>query len=505
MFRSDNRNSGSGGGNDRPKRKFGGPKPGRFTKPGSSAGGPSRFGGFKKSRFVDKGSLLEKGSDTLAQRKERPYRSADVSPERREMPSDYRPRTERPARDGYAPRGDRRDSGGRGGFQGRSFTHDKRNRGGKTQRLRGTNISVDQLVSKVSDDAKVEHVELVIKHKFEDFALDRRLLDNIAKKGYLIPSPIQDQAIKPLLEGRDVIGLANTGTGKTAAFLLPIINKILFDRTQKAIILAPTRELAVQIADELKAFTVGMNIYSVICIGGTNIREQQRRIRMPFNILIGTPGRVIDLYERRMLNLDRFQTAVLDEADRMVDMGFIGDMQLVFSKLPKQRQNMFFTATFDKKIEGLVQQFMNSPVTISVKKRETTANVEQDIIHVRDQAEKFMVLQELLRKPGFEKVLVFGRTKHGVEKISKKLRDAGFRADSIHGNKSQNYRLRALKSFKTGEVDILIATDIAARGLDIPNVSHVINFDLPANYEDYVHRIGRTGRASQKGFAISLV
>jgi superfamily II DNA/RNA helicase len=495
MFRSENRGSASGQKSRRPggfgKKRFGGPKPDGFSK----------FGGFKRKRFVDKSSLLEKGSDNLETRKSRPFGSNHSNFENREKPSDYRPRQARPERGSFG-RSERPEGGGR---PGRNFSHDRRNRSGKNQRIRGTTISLDQLVSKVNEDAKVEHVELVIKHKFADFALDKRLLDNIAKKGYLIPSPIQDQAIQPLLEGRDVIGLANTGTGKTAAFLLPIINKILFDRTQKALILAPTRELAVQIADELKAFTVGMNIYSVICIGGTNIREQARRIRMPFNILIGTPGRVIDLYERKMLNLDRFQTAVLDEADRMVDMGFIGDMQLVFSKLPKQRQNMFFTATFDKKIEGLVQQFLTSPVTVSVKKRETTANVEQDIIHVKDQVEKLMVLQELLRKPGFEKVLVFGRTKHGVEKISRRLREAGFRADSIHGNKSQNYRLKALKAFKTGEVDILIATDIAARGLDIPNVSHVINFDLPANYEDYVHRIGRTGRASQKGFAISLV
>lgn len=344
----------------------------------------------------------------------------------------------------------------------------------------------------------------VIQHDFADFSLDQRLLNNILQKGFKTPTPIQDKAMPPLLEGRDVIGLANTGTGKTAAFLLPLINKMLFDRTQKALILAPTRELAMQIEQELVGFARGMNLFSVTCIGGTNIYNQARKIKTPFNFLIGTPGRVIDLYERRFLHLDRFQNVVLDEADRMVDMGFINDMKLIFSKLPKQKHAMFFTATLKKEIEALVQQFLTNPITVSVKNRDTSANVEQDLIEVGGQ-DKIDVLVDLLKKPDFQKVLVFGRTKFGVEKLSNNLRTKGFRVDSIHGDKSQNYRLRALQSFKKGAIKILIATDVAARGLDIDSVSHVVNFDLPANYDDYVHRIGRTGRAEKKGKAISLV
>jgi len=392
---------------------------------------------------------------------------------------------------------------GRGNFR---PSRPNNNRGSFRRGPRGPQLNIHHFIQKVKyETAQPETAAHVIENSFKDFALDERLLRNILQKGYSTPTPIQDQAIPPLLEGRDVIGLANTGTGKTAAFLVPLINKMLFDRTQKALILAPTRELAVQIQQELEGFARGLNLFSVVCIGGTNLYNQARKIKSPFNFLIGTPGRVIDLYERRLLHLDRFQNVVLDEADRMVDMGFINDMKLVFSKLPKQKHTMFFTATLKKEIEGLVQQFLVNPVMISVKRRDTSANVEQDIIEVGDQSRKLEVLVELLRRPDFAKVLVFGRTKFGVEKLSRGLRMKGFSVDSIHGDKSQNYRLRALHGFKNGSIKILIATDVAARGLDIDCISHVVNYDLPANYDDYVHRIGRTGRAEQKGRAISLV
>ncbi len=367
---------------------------------------------------------------------------------------------------------------------------------------------MNHFIEKVKRDTSLQGApepEIVLKHDFTDFPIDPRLLQNIVKKGYKTPTPIQDQSIQHSLAGSDVIGLANTGTGKTAAFLIPLIDKMLKDKRQKAIILAPSRELAVQIRDELIAFTRGMDIHSVICIGGTNMSQQIRGLRTRYNFLIGTPGRVIDMAKRGFILLNVFQNAVLDEADRMVDMGFINDMKLVFSKLPKERQTLFFTATFGKEIEGLVQQFLKDPITISVKRRDTSANVRQDIIRVVDQSAKIRALLDLLNKPEFEKVLVFGRTKHGVEKIYKALRMEGIKVDSIHGNKSQNHRLQALQSFKTGNTKVLIATDIASRGLDIECISHVINFDLPATYDDYVHRIGRTGRASQKGVAVSLV
>ena len=399
-----------------------------------------------------------------------------------------------------------------GGFKGngkpfRPFRKKFQGKNPSSQRARfsGSNLNINQLISKAKSESADPVPEHVIKHQFRDFALDQRVIHNIEKKGYKIPTPIQDQTIPTLLQGRDVIGLANTGTGKTAAFLLPLINKLLADRNQKVLILASTRELAVQIHDELREFAQGLNLWGLLCIGGMDIRQQARRIKTPFNFLIGTPGRIIDLNERKLLHLDRFQNVVLDEADRMVDMGFIHDIRHIFSRLPKQRQNICFSATMKKDVEGLIHDFLQNPVTVSVVQRQTAANVEQEVIRVPSANQKMEVLVGLLKKPEFKRVLVFGRTKHGVEKISKTLHSVGFPVDSIHGDKSQSYRLRALRSFKDGKVKILVATDVAARGLDIDNVSHVINYDLPANYEDYVHRIGRTGRAAQKGNAISLV
>lgn len=399
-----------------------------------------------------------------------------------------------------------------GGFKGngkpfRSFRKKFQGKNPSAHRARfsGSNLNINQLISKAKSESESPVAEHVIKHQFRDFALDPRVIHNIEKKGYKTPTPIQDQTIPTLLQGRDVIGLANTGTGKTAAFLLPLINKLLADRNQKVLILAPTRELAVQIHDELREFAQGLNLWGLLCIGGMDIRQQARRIKTPFNFLIGTPGRIIDLNERKLLHLDRFQNVVLDEADRMVDMGFIHDIRHIFSRLPKQRQNICFSATMKKDVEALIHDFLTNPVTVSVVQRQTAANVEQEVIRVPSAGQKMEVLVGLLKKPEFKRVLVFGRTKHGVEKISKTLHAVGFPVDSIHGDKSQSYRLRALRSFKDGKVKILVATDVAARGLDIDNVSHVINYDLPANYEDYVHRIGRTGRAAQKGNAISLV
>lgn len=401
--------------------------------------------------------------------------------------------------------GGRRFGGGGRGF-GRGGRGGRGGGGGGRSRVQGSTMRIDQLINKVNDEAFIKPVEHVLKHEFKDFAISAKLLENVSKKGYISPTPIQDSAIPVALEGRDVIGLANTGTGKTAAFLIPLINKILADRREKVLIMAPTRELAVQINDELRGFTTGMNIYSVLCIGGSNISAQRREIHRPFNFIIGTPGRIMDLNERGWLHLDRFQNVVLDEADRMVDMGFIKDMKFILGQLPKQRHSLFFTATLVKAVEELIQQFLTNPVKVSVKTRDTSVNIEQDIVHVpNDKNAKMTILIELLSRPGFDKVLVFGRTKFGVDKIAHALKGAGIRSDSIHGDKSQNFRLRALQAFKRGDLKVLIATDVAARGLDIKGVSHVINFDIPANYEDYIHRIGRTGRADKKGIALTFV
>ncbi len=407
-----------------------------------------------------------------------------------------------------------RSSYGSGG--GRGFGGGSSSRGGfgggsrrpmqKSRRIQGSTIDLKMLINKVSDDSFIRPVEHVLQHEFKDFLIDDRLKKNISDKGYISPTPIQDQSIPVGLSGKDVIGLANTGTGKTAAFLIPLINKMLLDRAQKAIILTPTRELAAQIHDELKDFAKGFNLNAVLCIGGSNIVAQARMLKSPYSFIIGTPGRIMDLMNRKWMYLDRFQNVVLDEADRMVDMGFINDMKLILGKLPKVRQSMFFTATLDKTVEGLIGQFLTNPIKISVKTRDTAANIEQDIVHVpQDKEGKMRVLIELLAQPGFEKVLIFGRTKFGVEKISRALIAAGIKADSIHGDKSQNYRLKALQRFKRSEVQVLCATDVAARGLDIKEVSHVINFDVPATYDDYVHRIGRTGRADKKGIALTFV
>ncbi len=387
---------------------------------------------------------------------------------------------------------------GRSGGRNRSFS--------QTRRIPGTTINVAQLVNKVQDSGNVKQAEEQIGNRFDDFKIDARLKGNIVQKGYTLPTPIQDRAIPVGLEGFDVIGIANTGTGKTAAFLIPLLNKMLADRSQKALILAPTRELATQIHEELRDFSRGLNISAALCIGGSDMSRQLRMLRTPVNFVIGTPGRIMDLYKRRALRLDGFRNVVLDEADRMVDMGFIRDMRFILGLLPHERQSFFYTATMDKNVEDLISQFTRDPIKVSVKKHDTAANIEQDIVYVpNDKNAKLNVLIEHLGMPGFDRVLVFGRTKHGVDKISKTLSMNGIRVDSIHGNKTQNYRQKALNRFKTGEVKVLVATDVAARGLDINAVSHVINFDLPSCYDDYVHRIGRTGRAEMKGKALTFV
>jgi len=376
----------------------------------------------------------------------------------------------------------------------------------KSRRVTGSNIDINKLINKVSDESTVKTADQPIIHSFRDFKVDPRVLANIMRRGYAIPTPIQDQAIPFGLEGKDVIGLANTGTGKTAAFLVPLINKMLADRSQKALILAPTRELAQQTSEEMREFAMGLNLFAVLCIGGTNIMHQIKMLRRPHNFVIGTPGRLIDLIKRKLIRPETFKNVVVDESDRMVDMGFIKDIRFILEKLPRERQSFCFTATLDAEVEGLVRQFLRDPVKVSVKMRSTPANVRQDIIRVpQDKHAKMNILVEHLAKPGFDKVLVFGRTKHGVEKVARALYACGIKADSIHGNKTQNYRMKALAKFKKGEIKVLVATDVAARGLDINNVSHVINFDIPATYDDYVHRIGRTGRAEKSGIALTFV
>ncbi len=342
------------------------------------------------------------------------------------------------------------------------------------------------------------------KNRFADFALTEQLKTNILAKNYAVPTPVQDQAIPAILEGRDVIGIANTGTGKTAAFLIPLVNKVFQNKAEKVFIVAPTRELALQIHEELGFLIKGLGIRTVLCIGGMSLWKQKNELKQSNNFVIGTPGRIRDLIGERSLSLSQFHTVVLDEADRMVDIGFINDIKYFISLLPQNRQSLFFSATISGKVNEILKAFVHNPVTISVKTQDTAENIEQDIIKV-NKHEKIDKLHDLLAQEEFEKVLVFGRTKWGVQKLTNELVRRGIRAAVIHGNKSQGQRQRALDQFKRNEVSVLLATDVASRGLDIPDVSHVINFDMPASYDDYVHRIGRTGRANKKGTALTFI
>lgn len=411
-------------------------------------------------------------------------------------------------------------SGSTSAFRGRRFTKkpqykafsSRPARGGERSRFsqrskkpafKGGSFDPSRYINKNIVEEKVE--QFIPTHTFADFALDERLKANITKKGYTLPTPIQDRAIPEVLTGVDVVGIANTGTGKTATFLIPMINKVLKNRNEKILVMVPTRELATQIGDEFRGFTEGLGMYSTICVGGANIGPQISQLRRKPNFVIGTPGRLKDLLERKALNLSSFNTVVLDEADRMLDMGFINDMRTILSLMPTPRHTLFFSATLSPEIEKLIGAFLHNPVRISVKTRETASSIEQDVVHVPRGAQKLDVLHDLLAKPGFDKVLVFGRTKHGVEKLSKQLNDRGFKAESIHGNKTQNKRQRALDLFKRDHVNVLVATDVAARGLDISGVSHVINYDLPSTHEDYIHRIGRTGRAGKRGKALTFI
>jgi superfamily II DNA/RNA helicase len=371
-------------------------------------------------------------------------------------------------------------------------------RNGKSER-----IDISRFINKATVAEKT--VQFTPVNTFQNFQIDEKLKKSITAKGYVLPTPIQDKAIPDVLTGHDMVGIANTGTGKTAAYLIPLIHKILQNRREQVMIIVPTRELAQQIDSEMREFTAGMKIFSVCCVGGAPISKQLRDLRYQYNFIIGTPGRLKDLIDRKMIILNEFNTIVLDEADRMLDMGFVNDMRAVMAGMPKTRQTLFFSATLSSEIEKLIGEFLNNPIRISVKTSDTCKNVDQDIVRVQNGADKIEVLHGLLNQKELTKVLIFGRTKHGVEKLSQTLTARGFRAESIHGDKNQNRRQQALRLFSAGQVQILVATDVAARGLDIADVSHVINYDIPATHDDYVHRIGRTGRAGKLGKALTFV
>ncbi|HQU08236.1 MAG: hypothetical protein B7X04_04195 [Parcubacteria group bacterium 21-54-25] len=368
----------------------------------------------------------------------------------------------------------------------------------------GSYIDPSKFINKAVITEEAEH--FVPEHQFTDFALVESLKKNVVAKGYVTPTPIQDRVIPHILAGQDVVGIANTGTGKTAAFLLPLIDKVLrAPRTEQVLVVVPTRELALQIEKELVSFTKGMKLFSVCCVGGAPIRTQLRSLRYWNHFIVGTPGRLKDLIDRGSIRPATCNTIVLDEADQMLDMGFVNDMRFIMEKMPSKRHTLFFSATMSPQIEGLVREFLREPVRISVKTSDTPTSIDQDVVRVTRGTDKFDVLRDLLNQKDFSKVLVFARTKHGAERLAKQLAARGLKADSIHGNKSQPQRQRALANFSNERVQVLVATDVAARGLDISNVSHVINYDIPATYDDYVHRIGRTGRGNKRGKALTFL
>ncbi|MBU1110166.1 DEAD/DEAH box helicase [Patescibacteria group bacterium] len=384
----------------------------------------------------------------------------------------------------------------------RSF-HKQNNKSGSHGRYRNKGASLNPLMF-VKRGVEVVETPYVPVHSFADFALDEIVKKNVLAHGFDKPTAIQDQAILPILEGKDLVGTANTGTGKTAAFLLPLITKVSKDRNQRVLIVTPTRELAAQIQDEFKLFSSGLRIFSTLCIGGASLKAQTRELSRRPNFVIGTPGRIKDLQERRTLNLGHCGNVVLDEVDRMLDMGFIHDIRRIISFLPKSRQSLFFSATIPNEIKAVMQDFLTDPVTVSVKTGTTPQNVDQNIIRIQGK-NKLEILHQLLIKEEFRKVLVFGRTKWGVSKLETSLTKRGFKATAIHGNKNQRQRSRALNRLKNNEVQVLLATDVASRGIDVEDITHVINYDVPGTYNDYIHRIGRTGRAGKMGVALTFV
>ena len=346
--------------------------------------------------------------------------------------------------------------------------------------------------------------------KFNELGLMPSLLKAVNEKGYTEPSPIQEKAIPLILRRKDVLASAQTGTGKTAGFTLPLLQILSKQpnsnhRNIKALILTPTRELAAQIYDNVVEYSKYLEIRSTVIFGGVNQKPQVSKIRNGIDILIATPGRLLDLENQRLLSLRNVEILVLDEADRMLDMGFQRDINKIMNLLPSKRQNLLFSATFSKEIKRLAKGILNDPALVETSPQNTTVEAIVQYVYKVDKNKKSNLIIQLIKEGNWRQVLVFTRTKHGANNLCKKMIKADISAAAIHGNKSQSARTKALAGFKDGSVEILVATDIAARGLDIPLLPHVVNFELPNIPEDYVHRIGRTGRAGAKGEAISLV
>ncbi len=344
--------------------------------------------------------------------------------------------------------------------------------------------------------------------KFADTGLIPEILQALNKAGYETPTPIQQQAIPPALLGKDVLGCAQTGTGKTAAFSLPVLQRIdalaTSEAVLRALVLTPTRELAAQIGESLTTYGAGLDLRHAVIFGGVNERPQVSQLKKGIDILVATPGRLLDLLNRGFVRLDRLEVFVLDEADRMLDMGFIHDVKRITAALPAKRQTLFFSATMPPEIRTLASRLMKDPVHVSVTPVSSTAEKISQSVYFTDKAQKRNLLVHVLSQPEVKRALVFSRTKHGANRVAQVLDARGIPCAAIHGNKSQGARTRALDGFRSGELPVLVATDIAARGIDVDGVTHVVNFDLPNVPETYVHRIGRTARAGAEGVAVSF-
>lgn len=352
---------------------------------------------------------------------------------------------------------------------------------------------------------KTPEAAYVAQYTFADFPVSDIIKENLAKKGYQTPSPIQDQSIMPALEGKDVLGMASTGTGKTAAFAIPLLHQLISNPEKSALIIAPTRELAQQIEAECRAIGKGSGLMGALLIGGSPMRPQLQDLAANPRIVIGTPGRIKDHLERGTLSLDNFSIVVLDEVDRMLDMGFVRDIRSILDMMADDRQSLFFSATMTKEVRSLIETFTSDPVTVKIQSSQASENVHQDIVRYEGGSDKFDKLKELLSGEEVSKVIIFDETQRGVERLYKSLYEHGFPVDSMHGGKSQGQRQRALRSFKNSDITMLVATDVAARGIDVSDITHVVNYSIPQVYDDYVHRIGRAGRAGRTGYAFTFV
>lgn len=362
--------------------------------------------------------------------------------------------------------------------------------------------------------SQADFQEISISKTFSNLGLSAELLRAVSEQGYTVPTPIQAQAIPVVLARRDLLGAAQTGTGKTAGFTLPLLQLLASKGSAsvsparhpvRALILTPTRELAAQVRESARAYGKHLPLRSTVIFGGVNFNPQAAELRRGVDILVATPGRLLDHVQQKTLDLSHVEILILDEADRMLDMGFIPDIRRILALLPRERQNLLFSATFPEEIRKLASSFMRDPVTVEVARRNTPAELVAQVSHPVDHGRKRELLAHLVKSNDWSQVLVFTRTKHGANRLAQQLEREGIESDAIHGNKSQPARTRTLKRFKENELRVLVATDIAARGLDIEFLPHVVNFDLPHVAEDYVHRIGRTGRAGASGEAVSLV